>query len=94
MDRTLTAFSGDYWIATGDEDEVRAALRAMGDDAQNILLFDDRTGRQVDCLLYTSTSPRDRTRSRMPSSVISLSVTKLRPGLVMMTFASTIFINC
>ena len=26
MDRTLTAFSGDYWIATGDEDEVRAAL--------------------------------------------------------------------
>ena len=23
---------------------------------------------QVDCLLYTSPSPRDRTRSRMPSS--------------------------
>ena len=24
--------------------------------------------REVDCLLYTSPSPRDRTRSRMPSS--------------------------
>ena len=26
------------------------------------------TGRDVTCLLYTSPSPRDRTRSRMPSS--------------------------
>ena len=26
------------------------------------------TGREKDCLLYTSPSPRDRTRSRMPSS--------------------------
>ena len=26
------------------------------------------TGRPLDCLLYTSPSPRDRTRSRMPSS--------------------------
>ena len=25
-------------------------------------------GKQYDCLLYTSPSPRDRTRSRMPSS--------------------------
>ena len=32
--------------------------------------FDDRLDidRSVDCLLYTSPSPRDRTRSRMPSS--------------------------
>ena len=30
----------------------------------------DETGKEVsrDCLLYTSPSPRDRTRSRMPSS--------------------------
>ena len=27
-----------------------------------------RRGQRVDCLLYTSPSPRDRTRSRMPSS--------------------------
>ena len=25
-------------------------------------------GKVIDCLLYTSPSPRDRTRSRMPSS--------------------------
>jgi len=28
----------------------------------------DRSGRVILCLLYTSPSPRDRTRSRMPSS--------------------------
>src|SRR5664280_3519915 len=28
----------------------------------------DRSGRYLTCLLYTSPSPRDRTRSRMPSS--------------------------
>ena len=28
----------------------------------------DRVTRYVGCLLYTSPSPRDRTRSRMPSS--------------------------
>ena len=28
----------------------------------------DVTVRDLDCLLYTSPSPRDRTRSRMPSS--------------------------
>ena len=65
MDRTLTAFSGDYWIATGDEDEVRAALRAMGDDAQNILLFDDRTGRQVDIDLQVDAAPRGRGRPKI-----------------------------
>lgn len=48
MEKTFTAFAGDLWIATGDEAEVRAALQAMGADAQNILLFDDATGRQQD----------------------------------------------
>ena len=28
----------------------------------------DQVGRDPSCLLYTSPSPRDRTRSRMPSS--------------------------
>ena len=28
----------------------------------------DKRGLWIDCLLYTSPSPRDRTRSRMPSS--------------------------
>ena len=30
--------------------------------------IDQEEGSVVDCLLYTSPSPRDRTRSRMPSS--------------------------
>ena len=29
---------------------------------------DTKIGKNVTCLLYTSPSPRDRTRSRMPSS--------------------------
>lgn len=67
MERTLTAFAGDLWIATGDEAEIRDALRAMGDDAQNILLFDDATGRQVDIDLcgVATDAPRGRGRPRL-----------------------------
>ena len=57
MDGTLTAFAGELWIATGDKGEIRAALQAMGDDAQNILLFDDRTGRPTGrCIRATTTA--------------------------------------
>ncbi|NML09044.1 DUF2239 family protein [Sphingobium sp. AR-3-1] len=67
MERTLTAFAGDLWIATGDEAEVRDALRAMGDDAQAVLLFDDATGRQVDIDLRarSADAPRGRGRPRL-----------------------------
>ena len=37
-------------------------------DPVNGLRFVGRYGGYKDCLLYTSPSPRDRTRSRMPSS--------------------------
>ena len=36
--------------------------------AQKALKYLDSTGIADTCLLYTSPSPRDRTRSRMPSS--------------------------
>ena len=67
MERTLTAFAGDMWIATGDEAEVREAVRAMGEDAQAVLLFDDRTGRQVDIDLRgpSETAPRGRGRPKL-----------------------------
>lgn len=67
MERTLTAFAGDLWIATGDEAEVREALRAMGDDAQAVLLFDDATGRQVDIDLRAGSpdAPRGRGRPKL-----------------------------
>ena len=38
---------------------------AMGDIGE---LFPDNAAENKGCLLYTSPSPRDRTRSRMPSS--------------------------
>ncbi|HUD93786.1 DUF2239 family protein [Sphingobium sp.] len=67
MERTFTAFAGDLWIATGDEDEMREALRAVGDDAQNILLFEDGTGRQVDIDLRgpSGEAPRGRGRPKL-----------------------------
>ncbi|WP_313808849.1 DUF2239 family protein [Sphingobium sp.] len=67
MTRTLTAFADDLWIATGDEEEVRATLRAMGRDAQNLLLFDDATGKQVDIDLRgpMAAAPRGRGRPKM-----------------------------
>ena len=67
MERTFTAFAGDYWIATGDEAEMREALRAVGDDAPTILLFDDSTGRQVDIDLRgpEAEAPRGRGRPKL-----------------------------
>ena len=41
------------------EDDRRAAISAM---------VEKSGGKFIDCLLYTSPSPRDRTRARMPSS--------------------------
>ena len=48
------------------------AMRALSESAHNAgvrLVVDARASALViDCLLYTSPRPRDRTRSRMPSS--------------------------
>lgn len=77
MERTLTAFAGDLWIATGDEGEVRAALRAMGEEAQNILLFDDATGRQVDIDLRGPVVEQARGRGRPRLGVQPREVTLL-----------------
>ena len=77
MDRTLTAFAGDLWIATGDESEIRAALRAMGEEAQNILLFDDSTGRQVDMDLRSPVVQEARGRGRPKLGVQAREVTLL-----------------
>ena len=47
---------------------VAIAIGMMVDGAIVITENVDRSLRETDCLLYTSPSPRDRTRSRMPSS--------------------------
>lgn len=77
MTRTLTAFAGDLWIATGDEDELRATLRAMGDAAQSLLLFDDATGKQVDLDLRSSAPEAPRGRGRPKIGVHAREVTLL-----------------
>ncbi|MFD1105510.1 DUF2239 family protein [Sphingobium olei] len=77
MERTFTAFAGDIWIATGDEAEVREAVRAMGDDAQAVLLFDDRTGRQVDIDLRGPAEPVPRGRGRPKLGVQPREITLL-----------------
>ena len=46
-------------------DELPDRLQLLDAHAQLVADGVDRLG---DCLLYTSPSPRDRTRSRMPSS--------------------------
>ena len=43
-------------------------LLAEMQEHMRINLIDPKWKDQRDCLLYTSPSPRDRTRSRMPSS--------------------------
>ena len=49
------------------EDELRKLnKRYAGDKFECIVIYGRR--RVGNCLLYTSPSPRDRTRSRMPSS--------------------------
>ena len=53
------------WV--GDERGTKIAARTVPHTAEGMIEW----GRELDewrCLLYTSPSPRDRTRSRMPSS--------------------------
>ncbi|MGW8203993.1 DUF2239 family protein [Sphingomonas bisphenolicum] len=77
MERTLTAFAGELWIATGDEGEIRAALSAMGDAEQAVLLFDDATGRQVDIDLRGPAVNAPRGRGRPKLGVQSREITLL-----------------
>ena len=58
-----------YWIER-DQGRLRSAnLDCSGVITLNSTLVNaDRLALDISCLLYTSPSPRDRTRSRMPSS--------------------------
>ena len=57
-------------VFKGIEKLTKAVSSTLGASGKCVIL-EDNTGQPVitkDCLLYTSPSPRDRTRSRMPSS--------------------------
>ena len=49
----------------GTSSVIRTNANTIG---ENITFLANTNGLSVGCLLYTSPSPRDRTRSRMPSS--------------------------
>ena len=52
-----------------NESEILLALEKAREIDQRILIEEGLEVREIECcLLYTSPSPRDRTRSRMPSS--------------------------
>ena len=52
-------------IQTDDPNQPEIEVKLIGEKIIENLLY---IGEFYDCLLYTSPSPRDRTRSRMPSS--------------------------
>ena len=66
------AEAGEYLAARGRKLELSHTMMEMvtGLKAENIhvLIGIDDSSEENSCLLYTSPSPRDRTRSRMPSS--------------------------
>ena len=52
-------------VAYFEEGDVQNILCAVPDNGD---IHEDEAANIISCLLYTSPSPRDRTRSRMPSS--------------------------
>ena len=70
--------AGAIWVVTGPRFPIRLGLDLQGglqvlleaDVAEDVDVTAEAmdTARQIIWLLYTSPSPRDRTRSRMPSS--------------------------
>ncbi|MPT47641.1 MAG: DUF2239 family protein [Sphingobium sp.] len=64
MMTNMTIFVGDKKILSGSEDEVRTALRSMGESAQAALLFDDENGKQVDIDLREDSAPTDAAQGK------------------------------
>ena len=55
------------WLRTCPDPDLTKLLRSRRDQLMEVGLLED-VGVFVICLLYTSPSPRDRQKSRMPSS--------------------------
>ena len=72
VNEALMALAAFMKVAGIDIDKGLEAFQAEVSRLDNAIDTDvaliDQLDKQKDCLLYTSPSPRDRTRSRMPSS--------------------------
>jgi len=79
VDLTARAESGKLDPVIGRDDEIRRTIQVLQRRTKNnpVLIGEPGVGKtaiveglaqRIVCLLYTSPSPRDRTRSRMPSS--------------------------
>ena len=55
-------------LQIGPTDIGMVRIYVSGGDSEIPMDFDPEEADEIACLLYTSPSPRDRTRSRMPSS--------------------------
>ena len=55
-----------FFVEKDDADRYAMMLEGSGEPIMKVIHVADRVA--IACLLYTSPSPRDRTRSRMPSS--------------------------
>ena len=57
------------WVKSADDDDVKAfGAPRRRRAAEPVVIKTGAAAEAAACLLYTSPSPRDRTRSRMPSS--------------------------
>jgi len=80
---SYTAFANEMWLATGSEEEVLAAARALPPlpRASDLLIFDDSDGRQVDLPRAPVARPAQpepaRTRGRPSLGVVAREVTLL-----------------
>ena len=55
-----------YYIPTANKEEAEAIVAEFKEVLENEKIT--KIGQNINCLLYTSPSPRDRQKSRMPSS--------------------------
>jgi len=58
---TYTAFSGDHYLASGEMMELILKIKQLQETTENILIFNDQTGRQTD-FDYTGSEQEIRER--------------------------------
>ena len=63
--RSLALVSGEVIMDVYNSNTFEVSLKS---DDSPVTIADKKADEVISCLLYTSPSPRDRTRSRMPSS--------------------------